>query len=219
MFRIDHTTAVAVMPAPGTPGTPGFFTEGDPVGGIPATVVTQAWANAIQEEIVSVILSAGLSLNKTTNAQLLAAIQGMIAASEPPAASETVAGVLQIATTAIAQAMLNETMAVTPKRLADALRLRVGHTFTGSDWTPIAGGLLILQWGSTGAISAGGSKAVTLPIAYPSAHMVAFAIESGASASTASADIATGLKTLTGFNILSRNSIGSTSVDWFSLGF
>ncbi|WVR18281.1 tail collar domain [Bordetella phage PY223] len=73
MHKIDHPTA--------TPG--GLFTIGDPVGAVPATVVTEDWLNAVQGELVAVIEGAGLALDKPDNAQLLAAIQALI----PPPAS------------------------------------------------------------------------------------------------------------------------------------
>lgn len=72
MHKIDHPTA--------TPG--GLFTIGDPVGGLPATVVTADWLNAVQGEIVSVIEGAGIELDKADNAQLLAAIQSLMPKEE-----------------------------------------------------------------------------------------------------------------------------------------
>lgn len=69
MHRIDHSTA-----APGN-----LFTEGDPLGATPATVVTADWLNALQEEIASVVEGAGLSLDKPDNTQLLDAINALIA--------------------------------------------------------------------------------------------------------------------------------------------
>lgn len=69
MHRIDHSTA-----APG-----GLFTIGDPIGGTPATVVTDDWLNSVQEEIVAVIDEAGIALDKPDNSQLLAAIESLIA--------------------------------------------------------------------------------------------------------------------------------------------
>lgn len=64
MHRIDHETAVN-----------GLFTEGNQLDNVPATRITDDWMNAVQEEIVAVILAAGLALNKANNGQLLAAIQ------------------------------------------------------------------------------------------------------------------------------------------------
>lgn len=73
MHLIDHPTA--------SPG--GLFTEGDPASGTPATVVTGDWLNAVQLELANAIQGAGLTLDKANNAQLLAAIQALIAATGP----------------------------------------------------------------------------------------------------------------------------------------
>ncbi len=77
MHRIDGPAA-----APG-----GFFTEGDPNVGTPATVVTGDWMNAVQEELSTVITTgAGLALSKPSNAQLLAAILVLVGRAIPPGA-------------------------------------------------------------------------------------------------------------------------------------
>lgn len=55
------------------------FTEGNPSLGIAATSVSADIMNALQEEIVAVILEAGMPLVKANNGQLLAAIQSLIA--------------------------------------------------------------------------------------------------------------------------------------------
>lgn len=52
------------------------FTQGNPGGGVAATQVTEAWLNAVQEEIAGVVEGLGLALDKPTNTQLLAAIKG-----------------------------------------------------------------------------------------------------------------------------------------------
>jgi hypothetical protein len=67
MHRID---------GPGNDG--GMFTEGNATLGIPRTIVTDDWANAVQEEIVQSILATGLALNKPDNTQLLQAIRLLI---------------------------------------------------------------------------------------------------------------------------------------------
>lgn len=78
MFRIDHPSAAVTLPAVGAVGTPGYFTIGDPGSGAQATTVTADWANAVQEEIVGVVVGAGLTLDKANNGQLLAAINALI---------------------------------------------------------------------------------------------------------------------------------------------
>lgn len=58
-----------------------LFTEGDPSIGMPATTVTGAWLNALQEEVANAIEGAGIVLDKPDNNQLLLAIQAIAAAS------------------------------------------------------------------------------------------------------------------------------------------
>lgn len=53
------------------------FTDGDPVGGVPATVVTDDWLNEIQEEIMSVLAAASIAPVKGTQNQLLGAIRAL----------------------------------------------------------------------------------------------------------------------------------------------
>lgn len=79
MKRIQSTDAVAVLPAASESGTTGYFTNGDPGGGIPATTVQAEWLNRVQEELVGVIEGAGDTLDGADNGQLLAAIQALIA--------------------------------------------------------------------------------------------------------------------------------------------
>jgi hypothetical protein len=50
------------------------FTDGDPVAGIQATMVTDDWANDVQEEIISVLADRGIVPVKGTQNQLLLAI-------------------------------------------------------------------------------------------------------------------------------------------------
>ena len=66
MFRTDAEGNVA-----------GMFDPGDPFIPRPATQLTYEWCNAVQEEIVGVILAAGVTLNKADNAQLLQALEAL----------------------------------------------------------------------------------------------------------------------------------------------
>ena len=52
----------------------GKFTEGDPAGGVQATVVTDDFLNDIQEELISVLAAAGVTPVKGTQDQVLQAI-------------------------------------------------------------------------------------------------------------------------------------------------
>lgn len=87
MQRITHASAIEL-----SPGKKGF-TDGNPSGGVPATIVPAAWLNAVQEEILAVVEAAGLAPSGADLAQLLAALPliGMpagtvlhMAASAPP---------------------------------------------------------------------------------------------------------------------------------------
>lgn len=97
MQRIDGPTAAPLLPAPSAvSGTPGYFTGGDPSVPTPPTAVSGDWLNMIQEELVSVILAAGIALDKANHGQLLAAIQGLIASGGVTFATdaETIAGII-----------------------------------------------------------------------------------------------------------------------------
>lgn len=72
MHRIDSPDA-----APG-----GFYSEGNPSLGQPATQVTADALNALQEEIIEVIESEGIALDKLNNTQLLAAINAKFGRTE-----------------------------------------------------------------------------------------------------------------------------------------
>lgn len=79
MHRIDDPTAVPTLPAPRPAGTPGFFTGGSPgTGGFLATRVRYEFMNAVQEELSAIAEAAGFTLDKTNNAQVLAALRAML---------------------------------------------------------------------------------------------------------------------------------------------
>lgn len=60
------------------------FTDGDPVGGIQATLVTDDWLNDVQEELMSVLAAGAITPVKGTQDQVLKAIRVLIAASAVP---------------------------------------------------------------------------------------------------------------------------------------
>lgn len=53
MYRIDNSTAISALPTPAVvgPNPNYYFTKGNPGSGIPATIVDDDWANAVQEEL------------------------------------------------------------------------------------------------------------------------------------------------------------------------
>ncbi|PAJ77306.1 hypothetical protein CJO71_30130 [Burkholderia ubonensis] len=77
MYRIDDQTAATSLPVPELAGTEGYFTEGNPATGTPATIVRGSWMNMIQEELCSILAAAGIVRSKTTYNQVNAALKSM----------------------------------------------------------------------------------------------------------------------------------------------
>ncbi|OPY15600.1 MAG: hypothetical protein A4E66_00004 [Syntrophus sp. PtaB.Bin001] len=79
MFRVDTSSAVTELPAQNEAGNPGYFTQGNAANGLAATVPGQDWFNIVQEELMAVVLSAGLTPAKAATNQVLQAIQLLLA--------------------------------------------------------------------------------------------------------------------------------------------
>ena len=101
MHRIDHETATSDHK----------FTEGNPTIPVPATVVTDDWLNAVQEELVAVITGAGLELEKSDNTQLWQAITTAVDNALPGLATTKNPGLVQI----------GDGLAITPQGLLSVL--------------------------------------------------------------------------------------------------
>ncbi|MFH5926453.1 hypothetical protein [Roseomonas sp. SXEYE001] len=62
MRRIRSATAVASKPAvPALAGVEGYFTNGNPAAGVPATLVPDWWLNMVQEELLAFPAAAGIT--------------------------------------------------------------------------------------------------------------------------------------------------------------
>lgn len=79
MHRPDHATAAGAMPAIAAPGTPGWFTEGNPGGAVPATVVTGDWLNDLTQNLEEISTRTGKSWTKGNKDDLADAIEALIA--------------------------------------------------------------------------------------------------------------------------------------------
>jgi hypothetical protein len=75
MYQIDNASAAAAQPASTAPGAAGFFTDGNPAGNVPATIVPAEWLNALMMELSNAVTGTGQVLNKSAFNQLLTAIQ------------------------------------------------------------------------------------------------------------------------------------------------
>lgn len=186
------------------------FTDGDPIGAVPATVVTDDWLNDVQENICKVIEDASITLVKGSATQLKAAIAAMITASLAPDASETAKGILKLATQALTDARADDLTAVTPKKLGNGFV--VSMAANGYIKFPSWLGGWLIQWGTAASVSTSGT-AVTFPIAFPTAclHVYGNCADSGGSATIFNAYG----KTTTGFT---ADGSAVNTYDWLAIG-
>jgi hypothetical protein len=76
VHRIDSQNNVNALPAPlAGVSAPGYFNN--VVGAGAGTVVDPDWLNSTQEELVAIVLAAGLAPDKANNAQVLAALRAL----------------------------------------------------------------------------------------------------------------------------------------------
>ena len=83
MILIDGPTRAAALPAPAATGagaaSPGYFANGDIAGGVAYTTPTPDWFNMIQEELMAIVVAAGLTPDKADRGQVLAALRLLFA--------------------------------------------------------------------------------------------------------------------------------------------
>ena len=53
----------------------GEYTEGNPATGVPATLIKAPWLNAVQRELINLIVDAGISLKPDDDGQVLKAVK------------------------------------------------------------------------------------------------------------------------------------------------
>lgn len=75
MYQYDDPTTIAVLPAATAAGTAGYFTDGSPAGGQPATILKAEFMNMVMMELINTIISAGITPSKSTYTQLRDAIK------------------------------------------------------------------------------------------------------------------------------------------------
>lgn len=170
MHRID---------GPGATGA-NTFTSGNPSTGVPATTVTPEWLTALQEEIAYVITQSGASLVKADNTQLDTALK----ARGLQSASTTLKGVVQLATSAEAQALSNTAKAITPDALNMAFKA-ANQSLAATGYQKLPGGLII-QWAQVTVASSAANAVATLPVAFPTVCVASSVSKIGAAAPTAS---------------------------------
>ncbi len=158
------------------------FHPGNPATGQQATLVDQDWLNAVQEEIVNVILAANIDLEKGTNDQLADAIVALIAGvvgdgsgAVPTTRQVSVSGGLLTgggnlaadrtiglakATTGEVAAQVRDDVVVTPAGLAGL----VGFSTVGGAIIASLGNGRIVAF--TATAGANGTTVITLPVTF-----------------------------------------------------
>lgn len=89
MFQTDQPTAVSSLPTPAAAGTQGYFTNGNPATGTPATILDADFMNMVMMELLNIVTAGGLTPSKTTNNQVITAIKTLMQQSAPTIAVDT----------------------------------------------------------------------------------------------------------------------------------
>lgn len=138
-----------------------------------------------------------------------------------PAASEAVAGVVELATTAEAQALLNDANALTPKKLADAFK-GANRSLSLNGYQKLPGGLII-QWGTSNNASVN-PLTVTLPVAFPNQGLVAVASDLSGSFTPVTAVAICSARFLSNSQIQTAtasavSTLAPDSLQWLAIGY
>ncbi|WP_050485110.1 hypothetical protein [Bordetella bronchiseptica] len=174
------------------------------------TYLEQDWANDQLAFFQSLMQQAEMSANGLVDtveaSQYFDALKSIVETATPDS-TETTRGLIAIASTALAQGLTNDTVALTPKKLFDA--------FIGANQSLSAGGFqkfpgrFTIQWSPTGSVAGSGAQTLrTFPITFPNGPFVVLPIAS--SASNAPCSIL-GM-TATGFTIVNHGASSSNFI-------
>jgi hypothetical protein len=130
----------------------GEFTDGNVAGGVPPTILDAAWFNTVQRELVNMVQSAGITLDPTNDAQVLAAIQALFLQKANNLSEIKAAG-------AVAQAAALTNLGSSDGTLSG--RLLNVRTFTSSGVYTATPGTTKVRVRVQGGGGAGGGTAIT----------------------------------------------------------
>lgn len=130
-----------------------------------------------------------------------------------PSASQTVQGIIEIATDAEVQAGIDTSRAVTPAGLFSTLAK--SHAASGYQKLPNG---LIIQWGSLGVQTANATVAVTFPLTFPSRCAVFKSSGWWASGGSSVSPNPTSRPSTSGISVIMVNGNG-ISFDWIAIGY
>ncbi|MEO8644806.1 hypothetical protein [Pseudomonas sp.] len=131
-------------------------------------------------------------------------------------ATETVFGWAKVATQALTDAGVDDTTFVTPKKL----RWGFVASFTTNGYVafPSFLGGFILQWGTSPTVSAGGSSAQGLPMAFTTVNLCAVCMAQYSSAPNSGYMISIYGRTLTTLSFYNSNTAVANTACWFAVG-
>ncbi|RDU99240.1 hypothetical protein [Trinickia dinghuensis] len=78
MYQTDQPTAASALPTPSPAEAQGYFTGGNPVTGLAATVVDADFLNMVMMELINVVTASGQTPSKTTYNQVALAIKRLV---------------------------------------------------------------------------------------------------------------------------------------------
>ncbi|MEE8218978.1 MAG: hypothetical protein V3S03_08435 [Vicinamibacteria bacterium] len=139
MYRIDTPNNVASPPTPASLGVEGFFDDGV-AGGSDGTTVDADWLNMLQESILDLLDTEGIAHSKTLYTGITAAIASKIAseAANPPPATTSVLGIIELATDAELLAGTRVDLATVPLSFANLFNNNTSREgwvdWPGGDW-------------------------------------------------------------------------------------
>ena len=161
MFHVDNNSAVPVMPAvkPVVSAVTSFFTEGG--NGVPPTYPGPDWFNIIQSELLAVLAAAGITPDKASNVQLLAAMRALFLDTSQNGA-DIQDKALFLKNLGLKEAAKRD-VGVGAGQIPDMSSFTASRATTG--WQKLPGGLII-QWGQA-ATNTSSLVAVAYPIPFP----------------------------------------------------
>ncbi|HFF7162760.1 TPA: hypothetical protein ACGEGE_001758 [Yersinia enterocolitica] len=189
MHRIDTPTAQVDKFGSGKNG----FTRGNPQAGVPATAFDDDYFDAVQEELAGIVEAAGINLNKTNRAQVLAALKKLFLQS-----ANNLSEIKDAGPAAIAQTLLNLGLGTAAKKDVGTGTGQIpdmsSFVFTGQDLGSykLPGGLIV-QWAYLTSLDPAGWTLVNFQNAWPTKILGAMAINE---AGTVLADKIMGAKRL-----------------------
>lgn len=162
MDRLIAANSVAVGSGDTAPvsGTPGEATDGNPGTGVPATIWPAYVFNAIQAELVALLLAAGITLDRNTLTQIRQAIRRFAAANIVTKTANATLGLDEQGLVLVSAAAGNVTLTLPAVNAISGVPLRymIVRTDTTANTVTIARG-------STDTIQ--GATSLTLPTARP----------------------------------------------------